>query len=243
VSASPFAIETVDLTRTFGRSLAVDRLNLRVPRGAIYGFLGPNGAGKTTTIRLLLGLIRWDSGEVWLQGERFTPDARHLLRGVGALVERPSLYPQLTGAENLEVTRRLLDLPARAVDAALDRFGLTSVRARLVRAYSTGMRQMLGLALACLACPTLLVLDEPTNGLDPVATRSLRGLLRELTAAGATVLVSSHILAEVEQLAEHVGVIHRGRLLFQGELAALKAQAPGTLEDIFLALVDKDGRT
>lgn len=241
-SASPLAIETRELTRAFGKTLAVNHVSLRVPRGAIYGFLGPNGAGKTTTIRLILGLLRCDTGEVWLNGERFAPEARHLLRGVGALVEGPSLYPHLTGEENLEVSRRLLGLPQRLVADALERFGLSPVRRRLVRAYSTGMRQTLGLALACLARPTLLVLDEPTNGLDPVAARTVRGLLREMAAAGATVLVSSHILAEVEQLAGHVGVIHRGRLLFQGSLAELKAHAPGTLEEIFLALIDEDSR-
>ena len=239
--ASPFAIETRALTRAFGATLAVDHVSLRVPRGAIYGFLGPNGAGKTTTIRLILGLLRGDAGEVWLNGERFTPDTRHLLRGVGALVEGPSLYPHLTGEENLEVSRRLLDLPHRLVHDALEQFGLSQVRGRLVRTYSTGMRQTLGLALASLARPTLLVLDEPTSGLDPVAARTVRGWLRTMVAAGATVLVSSHILAEVEQLAEHVGVIHRGRLLFQGPMADLKAHAAGTLEEIFLALIDEDG--
>jgi ABC-2 type transport system ATP-binding protein len=243
MTAASLAIETRRLTRAFGQSVVVDRVGLRVPRGAVYGFLGPNGAGKTTTIRMLLGLLRPDGGEVWLNGERFTPDRRDLLRDVGALVEGPSLYRHLTGEENLEITRRLLDLPRGHVDEAMERFGLTSVRTRLVRAYSTGMRQLLGLALAWLARPSLLVLDEPTNGLDPVATRSLRRLLRQAAAAGTTVLVSSHILAEIEQVADQVGVIHRGRLLFQGELAALKAQSEGTLEDVFLALIDRDDVT
>jgi ABC-2 type transport system ATP-binding protein len=238
MSVSQLAIETRELTRAFGRSVAVDHVNLRVPRGTIYGFLGPNGAGKTTTIRLILGLLRSDTGEVWLNGERFTPERRHLLRGVGALIEGPSLYPHLTGEENLEVTRRLLDVRASFVDDALERFGLVPVRAKLVRTYSTGMRQLLGLALACLSRPSLLVLDEPSNGLDPVVTRTLRRLLREMVATGATVLISSHILAEVEQLAEHIGVIDHGRLLFQGELTALKARAGGTLEETFLALLD-----
>jgi ABC-type multidrug transport system ATPase subunit len=239
VTASPFAVETRGLTRAFGGDLAVDHVNLCVPRGVVYGFLGPNGAGKTTTIRLVLGLLRPDGGEVWLNGERFTAGRRDLLREVGALVEGPSLYPHLTGEENLEVTRRLLNLPRQHVDDVLDRFGLTPARARLVRTYSMGMGQLLGLALAWIGRPRLLVLDEPANGLDPAATRTLRALLRDTTAAGSTVFVSSHVLAEVEQVADHVGVIHHGRLLFQGELAALKARASGTLEDIFLELVDR----
>jgi ABC-type multidrug transport system ATPase subunit len=243
VTASAFAIETRGLTRAFGRDLAVDHVDLCVPRGAVYGFLGPNGAGKTTTIRLLLGLLRPDGGEVWLNGERFTAGQGDLLRNIGALVEGPSLYPNLTGKENLEVTRRLLDLPRGHVNDALERFGLTAVRARLVKTYSMGMRQLLGLALAWIGRPTLLVLDEPANGLDPAATRTLRGLFRETTAAGSAVLVSSHVLAEVEQVADHVGVIHHGRLLFQGELAALKARASGTLEDSFLELVDRHDAT
>ncbi|MGH7632652.1 MAG: ABC transporter ATP-binding protein [Gemmatimonadaceae bacterium] len=237
MTASPFAVETRGLTRAFGRHLAVDRVDLCVPRGAVYGFLGPNGAGKTTTIRLVLGLLSANSGELCLNGERFTRSRRDLLRHVGALVEGPSLYPHLTGEENLEVTRRLLNLPRAQVDEVLDRFGLTAVRRRLVRAYSTGMRQLLGLARAWMTRPSLLVLDEPANGLDPGATRTLRALLRETTNAGSTVLVSSHVLAEVEQVADHVGVIHHGRLLFQGELAELKARGTGTLEDIFLELV------
>ncbi len=241
--ASPFAIETRGLTRSFGRHLAVDGVDLCVPHGVVYGFLGPNGAGKTTTIRLVLGLLTPNRGEVWLNGERFTRGRRDLLREVGALVDGPSLYPHLTGAENLEVTRRLLHLPRGYVGDVLNRFGLTAVRGRLVRAYSTGMRQLLGLALAWMARPSLLVLDEPANGLDPAATRTLRALLRETAAAGSTVLVSSHVLAEIEQVADHVGVIHHGRLLFQGELAALKARAAGTLEDIFLELVDRHDAT
>lgn len=239
MTASPLAIETRGLTRAFGRSLAVDRVDLRVPRGAVYGFLGPNGAGKTTTIRLVLGLLTADGGEVWLNGARFTRDRRDLLREVGALVERPSLYPHLSGEENLEVIRRLLNLPRRRVDEVLDRFGLSAVRGRLVRTYSMGMRQLLGLSLAWITRPSLLVLDEPANGLDPAATRTLRALLRETATAGSSVLVSSHVLAEVEQVADHIGVIHQGQLLFQGELSALKARAAGTLEDIFIELIDR----
>jgi ABC-type multidrug transport system ATPase subunit len=236
--ARELAIETHDLTRAFAGRVAVDRLSLTVPRGVIYGFLGPNGAGKTTTIRLLLGLLQPTSGSILLHGEPFTRECRDLLREVGALVETPSLYPHLTGEENLEVTRRLLDLPSTSVREALDLFDLTRDAARPVRTYSSGMRQLLGLALAWLGKPNLLLLDEPANSLDPAATRRLRELLRRVTRErGVTVFLSSHVLGEVEQVADHVGIIHRGRLLFQGELLSLKDLAPGTLEDIFLHLI------
>jgi ABC-type multidrug transport system ATPase subunit len=235
------AIETRQLTRTFGSRVAVNALDLRVPRGCIFGFLGPNGAGKTTTIRLLLGLLTPTSGDVVLNGERFTRDRRDLLRHVGALVEAPSLYPHLTGEENLNVTRRLLDLPASRVHEVLDLFDLASDARRPVRAYSTGMRQLLGLALAWLGDPTLLVLDEPTSSLDPVATRKLRALLRRLTAErGVTIFLSSHVLSEVEQIVDWLGIIHKGRLLFQGELSSLKDANRGSLEDIFLQLVESN---
>src|SRR2546429_4694799 len=159
------AIETRGLTRTFESRTAVDRLALRVRQGTIYGFLGPNGAGKTTTIRLLLGLIRPDSGQVFLNGELLSEKRHDLLRSIGALVESPSLYPHLTGRENLELTRRLLDLPKSHVGDALALASLTAMADRLVRTYSLGMRQRLGLALAWLAEPQLLILDEPANGL------------------------------------------------------------------------------
>ncbi len=235
---SSLAIETHDLTRTFGSRLAVDRLALGVPRGAIYGFLGPNGAGKTTTIRMLLGLLRPSGGRILINGEPFMRDRRDLLRGVGAMVESPSVYPHLTGEENLEVTRRLLDAPTARVQEVLDLFGLTKDAGRPVRTYSTGMRQLLGLALAWIGRPSLLILDEPTSSLDPAATRKLRAVVRRLTAEeGVTAFISSHVLGEVEQIADWVGIIHEGRLVFQGELASLKKSRGGTLEDIFFRFV------
>jgi ABC-type multidrug transport system ATPase subunit len=236
------AIETHQLTRSYGARFAVDRIDLAVPRGAIYGFLGPNGAGKTTTIRLLLGLLRPGSGEILLNGQPFSRDRRGLLRGIGALVEAPSLYPHLTGEENLEITRRLLDVSRSRVPEVLDLFGLTQDARRPVSTYSSGMRQLLGLALAWLGDPRLLVLDEPTNSLDPAATRKLRTLLRRITTErGVTVFFSSHVLSEVDQLVDRVGIIDQGRLLFQGELSSLKQTRPGSLEDIFLDLVAAGG--
>jgi lantibiotic transport system ATP-binding protein len=220
-----YMIETRQLTRRFGARLAVDDLNLRAPEAGVYGFLGPNGAGKTTAIRMLLGLIRPDAGEVNLFGAPLAADRQTLMRRVGALVEAPSLYPHLTGRENLEVTRRMLGAPRALIDRALDIVKLTRDAHRRVREYSLGMRQRLGLALALLNKPDLLILDEPTNGLDPAGIHEMRDLLRRLPADfGVTVFLSSHLLSEVEQTAGHIGIIHEGRLLFQGPLSELQEQ-------------------
>ena len=216
-------IETRGLTRRFGAQLAVDNLNLEVPAAGVYGFLGPNGAGKTTAIRMLLGLIRPNSGEVRLFGESLIPNRQSLMRRVGALVEFPSLYPHLTGRENLEVTRRMLGSPRDRIDSALETVKLTKDANRRVREYSLGMRQRLGLALALLNKPELLILDEPTNGLDPAGIHEMRDLIRRLPFEfGVTVFLSSHLLSEVEQIASHIGIIHEGSLLFQGPLAELQ---------------------
>jgi len=218
-----FAIETRDLTRTFGTCKAVDGINLCVPHGAIYGFLGPNGAGKTTTIRLLLGLLRPDSGSFFLNGQPLTQNRRDLMRGVGALVETPSLYPHLTGQENLDLTRRVLDLPRSRVTEALAFTGLTADSNRLVRSYSLGMRQRLGLARAWLGQPTLMLLDEPANGLDPAGIRELRDHLRQLAHdQNVTIFLSSHVLSEIDQIADWIGIINHGRLFFQGKMQDLQ---------------------
>jgi lantibiotic transport system ATP-binding protein len=225
------AIESRGLTRTFGSCTAVNGLELRVPRGIIYGFLGPNGAGKTTTIRLLLGLLRPTSGTIILNGELLTQERRELMRGIGALVETPSLYLHLTGRENLEVTRRILKLPRSRVADVLALSGLTADANRVVRAYSLGMRQRLGLALAWLGEPSLMMLDEPANGLDPAGIRELRGHLQQLAHDHkVTIFLSSHVLNEVEQVADCIGIINRGQLLFQGKLQELQRyQAPLTV--------------
>ena len=218
-----YMIETRRLTRRFGARLAVDDLNLQAPEAGIYGFLGPNGAGKTTAIRMLLGLIRPDAGEVHLFGEPLAANRQSLMRRVGALVEAPSLYPHLTGRENLEVTRRMLGAPRAFIGPALEVVDLARDADRRVREYSLGMRQRLGLALALLNKPELLILDEPTNGLDPAGIHEMRDLLRRLPAEfGVTVFLSSHLLSEVEQTASHIGIIHEGRLLFQGTLSELQ---------------------
>jgi ABC-2 type transport system ATP-binding protein len=218
-------IQTTELTRRFGSLTAVDRLALHVPRGSVYGFLGPNGAGKTTTIRMLLGLIRPNSGEVCLFGEPLRRNSGALLRRLGALVEAPSVYPNLTGRENLEVTRRLTAGDKSQIDRVLGIVRLEDAANRRVRGYSNGMRQRLGLALALLGEPELLILDEPTNGLDPNGIQEMRDLIVRLPEEfGVTVFLSSHLLAEVEQVASHIGIIHEGSLRFQGTLADLHAQ-------------------
>ena len=219
------AIETVALTRLFDGGRGVRDLALQVPAGVVHGFLGPNGAGKTTTLRLLLGLLRPQQGRIRLFG-RELPDDRGVLADVGALVESPSLYPHLSGRDNLEVERRLRGLPRARIDAVLARVGLAADAGRRVRDYSLGMRQRLGIALALLPAPRLLVLDEPGNGLDPAGIQDMRRLLRGFAEEdGITVFVSSHQLAEVELVASHVTVLHGGRLRFQGPLDALRAQS------------------
>ena len=230
------AISTSGLTRRFGDLVAVDSLDLHVPRGSVYGFLGPNGAGKTTTIRMLLGLIRPHAGEVRLFGQSLRGGRIGLMKRVGALVESPSLYPHLTGRENLEVTRRLIGGPREQIDRALSIVHLEGAADRCVKGYSTGMQQRLALALALLGEPDLLILDEPTNGLDPAGIREMREFLRRLPQEqGVTVFLSSHLLSEVEQVATHIGIVGQGRLLFQGTPEELQAQ----LEDHVTVGVDR----
>jgi len=220
-------IRTHGLTKRFGSVLAVDDLDLEVDEGDVYGFLGPNGSGKTTTVRMLLGLVLATSGSVELLGQAMPARAAEVLPQVGALVEGPAAYPGLSGRANLA----LLDAMgvggtrsdrARRVDDALDQVGLGGVDGRAARTYSLGMRQRLGLAAALIRRPRLLVLDEPTNGLDPQGIREIRDLLAGLNRQGTTVFLSSHLLAEVEQLCDRVGVLDRGRLVVQDRLDALR---------------------
>lgn len=217
------AVSTSGLVKAFGRHRAVDQIDLDVPSGAIFGFLGPNGSGKTTTIRMLLGLVAPSAGQVELLGEPMPAGGSKALPRVGALIEGPAYHPYLSGEDNL---RRLDACDATAdpatsrerIAAALARVGLTAAGRKRFRQYSLGMKQRLGIAGALLLPRDLLVFDEPTNGLDPQGTREVRTLIRELAADGSTVLISSHLLAEIEQVATHVGIMSRGRLLAQGPL-------------------------
>jgi ABC-2 type transport system ATP-binding protein len=232
--ATPIAVRTAGLTRRFGDQVAVDAVDLVVPRGAIYGFLGPNGSGKTTTIRMLLGLIAADAGTVELLGQPIPRAAARVLPRVGALIEGPAFHPYITGKQNL----RRLDLSdatadpatsAQRIDAALARVGLTAAAGKKYRNYSLGMKQRLGLAAALLQPRDLLILDEPTNGLDPQGTREVRRLIRDLATDGTTVLVSSHLLSEIEQVATHVGMMSGGRLVRQGTLEQVLADGAPTI--------------
>lgn len=220
------AIETTALTyRAGGRDL-VRELNLAVPLGSIYGFLGPNGAGKTTTMRLLLGLLRPQSGSVRLLGRDLVADRQRLMSKLGVFVESPALYDHLSGRENLELVRRLRSLPASETDRVLDLVDMASDARRKVGHYSLGMRQRLGLARALLGGPALLLLDEPTNGLDPEGILAMRQLIREMPERmGCTVFLSSHLLSEVEQVADHIGLLHDGWLVEQGPLQSLLSAA------------------
>ncbi|CAN5129707.1 ABC transporter ATP-binding protein [soil metagenome] len=222
------AIRTTGLTKYFGRFEAVSDLALDVREGDIYGFLGANGSGKTTTVRMLLGLVLATSGEIEVLGRPMPRSSREVLPLVGSMVEGPAAYAHLSGRANLKLFDAMALRSRRAgrvgrVEDALDRVGLGGVDDRPVKNYSLGMRQRLGLASALLRRPRLLVLDEPTNGLDPQGIRDIRALLLELNATGTTIFVSSHLLAEIEQLCTRVGVLDRGRLVVQEQLADLRA--------------------
>ena len=220
----PAAIETRALTLRFKRHLAVDGVSLTVPARAVYGFLGRNGAGKTTTLKMLLGLIRPSSGTARICGIDVVRDRLGAARQVGALLEAHGFYGNLSGAENLDLTRSLMGLPRSEIGRVLAVVEMTEHARRRVSDYSLGMRQRLGLARAMLGAPPVLILDEPTNGLDPDGIADMRRFLGELPArTGATVLLSSHLLGEIEQTATHVGIVHQGRLVLEGELARLKA--------------------
>jgi ABC-type multidrug transport system ATPase subunit len=233
-ASAAMALRTEGLTRRFGDQLAVDGVGLNVPRGAVYGFLGPNGCGKTTTIRMLLGLIAADRGSIEMLGQSMPRAAGKVLPRVGALIEGPAFHPYITGAQNL----RRLDVSdasanpatsAARIEAALSRVGLTAAAGKKFRNYSLGMKQRLGLAAALLQPRDLLILDEPTNGLDPQGTREVRHLVRDLASDGTTVLVSSHLLSEIEQIATHVGIMSGGRLLRQGRLADVLADGAAVI--------------
>jgi ABC-2 type transport system ATP-binding protein len=230
------ALATRGLSKRFrGGQLAVDGLDLEVPAGSVFGFLGPNGSGKTTTIRMVLGLVAPTSGTAELLGAPVPGAAATVLHRVGALIEGPAFHPYLSGQANLErldAADALADprTTRRRVGQALERVGLSAAAGKRYRAYSLGMRQRLGLAAALLHPRDLLVLDEPTNGLDPQGTREVRALVRDLAAEGATVFVSSHLLSEVEQVCTHVAILRSGRLVAQGSLAELGAAAEPRLQ-------------
>lgn len=224
-------IETNQLTKRYKDHDAVHRVSLSVPKGSIYGFIGPNGAGKSTTMKLLLGLIKPSGGSIRLLGKEMNQKSRlDILRETGSLIEAPSCYGHLTGQENLEIVAELKGIPKSDIDRVLEVVQLTQYRRQKVKQYSLGMRQRLGIAQAMLGKPKLLILDEPTNGLDPAGIQEMRQLISNLPqSTGATVLISSHLLSELEHTVDHVGIINHGRLLFQGQLRELQKHSRGEI--------------
>ncbi|RRJ64085.1 lantibiotic protection ABC transporter ATP-binding subunit [Paenibacillus oralis] len=206
-------LQTVNLEKRFGKQAAVSGVSLHIRPGTVYGLLGPNGAGKTTTLKMIAGLLRPSSGEIWVNGK---PWSRDCLAEIGALIESPALYGNLTARENLLVHTRLLNLPETRIREVLETVGLTGTGRKKASQFSLGMKQRLGIAIALVQNPKLLILDEPTNGLDPLGIQDLRELIRSFPDRGITVILSSHILTEVEHTADDIGIISGGRLCYEG---------------------------
>jgi ABC-2 type transport system ATP-binding protein len=225
-SETQYVVETSGLTKSFGSRLAVDRVDLRIPRASAFGYLGPNGAGKTTLIRMLLGLTKPSAGTIRLLGRPIPDERADALARIGAIVEEPKFHPFLTGRENLHIVAAARDRAAdRRIGPVLERVGLTHRADDKVGSYSQGMRQRLGVARCLLADPELLILDEPTNGLDPAGIEEFRGLVRELVDEGRTVVLSSHLLGEVERICDAIAIVDRGRVVVQGPISQLTGDA------------------
>ena len=242
-------IETSNLTKSYAGFTAVSGVNLHIPKGTVYGFLGPNGAGKSTTMKMFLGLTKPTKGDFVIDGKKYPQDRIRILKEVGSFIEAPAFYGNLTGEENLDIVGKILGLPRAAVDDALELVGLTQWRKRLARKYSLGMKQRLGLASALIGRPPILILDEPTNGLDPVGIHEIRSLIRSLPEKfNCTVLVSSHLLSEIELMADNIVILNHGRLLFEGTMEELKRTASvrgfptDHLEETFLAMIEEDNK-
>lgn len=242
-----YMITTEKLTKQYKNFTSVNNVSLHIQKGSIYGFVGPNGAGKSTTMKMLLGLTAPTKGSFTINGKHFPDDRLAILKEIGSFIESPSFYANLTGRENLDIIRRILGLPEDAVWDALELVGLTEFGNRLAKKYSLGMKQRLGLAGALLGRPPILILDEPTNGLDPSGIREIRNLVKSLPDLyDCTILISSHMLSEIELMADDIGILNHGRLLFEGSLDDLRQSAlqagfaADNLEDLFLTMVEKD---
>ncbi len=214
-------LKTENLSKSFGKTQAVDGLSLKVPEGSVYGFLGPNGGGKSTTIRMMMDLITPDSGEVFIQEKSVQKNRFKALSNIGALIERPDFYQHLSGQTNLEMLARMDGVDSTRIQDVLSRVGLSKRASDKVKHYSQGMRQRLGIAQALLSQPKLLILDEPTNGLDPQGMKEVRELIGELSSEGITVFLSSHLLDEVQKVCDHVGIINQGKLIIEGKITDL----------------------
>ena len=244
-----YMITTKHLTKKYKNFVSVNNVSLHIRKGSIYGFLGPNGAGKSTTMKMLLGLTAPTKGSFSIDGKHFPEDRMDILKEIGSFIEAPSFYANLTGRENLDVIRRILGLPKESVEDALQLVGLAEFGDRLAKKYSLGMKQRLGLAGALLGRPPVLILDEPTNGLDPSGIHEIRELVKSLPGLyDCTILISSHMLSEIELMADDIGILNHGRLLFEGSLDELRQTAVKTgfaannLEDVFLSMVDQDNK-
>lgn len=251
-----YIITTEKLTKKYKNFISVNKVSMHIKKGSIYGFLGPNGAGKSTTMKMLLGLTPPSEGSFVIDGEHFPNGRLTILKKVGSFIESPSFYANLTGRENLDIIRRILGLPESAVDDALELVCLTEFGDRLAKKYSLGMKQRLGLAGALLGRPPILILDEPTNGLDPSGIHEIRNLIKSLPDLyDCTVLISSHMLSEIELIADDIGILNHGRMLFEGSLDELRQNAVQegfaednelntvNLENMFLSMIDKDNGT
>jgi len=236
-------VHTHGLSKRYGEMLSVNNVDLLVKEGRIYGFLGPNGAGKSTTLKMLLDLVRPTNGEIDIFGKRFHRKNRiEILKNIGSLIESPSYYGHLTARENLRIFQIMLNVPDANIDEVLKIVRLDKQQTKKISAYSLGMKQRLGLASAILSFPKLLILDEPTNGLDPAGIQEIRELICSFPKQyGMSVIVSSHLLSEIDQMAEDVGVIANGKMLFQGSLSALHGMDNSkSLEEIFLELTGSE---
>ncbi len=236
---SHYCLETQAISHHYSsKAMVLDRLDLKVPTGSIFGFLGPNGAGKTTTLRLVLGLLKKQQGNIVFFGRPFEPNRVDILKRVGSLIESPSIYGHLSAVDNLRLLQRVYHCPEERIALVLELTGLADTGRKKAGQFSLGMKQRLGMAIALLNEPELLILDEPTNGLDPAGIIELRDLLKTLNRErGVTILVSSHLLAEMQRLVTHTAIIHKGKLLYQGTLAELKrSQQTTDLETIFINL-------
>ncbi|KAF0993646.1 lantibiotic protection ABC transporter ATP-binding protein [Geobacillus sp. TFV-3] len=226
-----YALETYELSKAFGKQLAVDNVSMRVKKQTIYGLLGPNGAGKSTILKMLTGLLRPTKGEIMINGH---PWSRKDLKDIGALIESPALYGNLTAYENLLVYAKLLNLPNSRIEEVLKIVGLENTGKKKVSQFSLGMKQRLGIAKALLNSPKLLILDEPTNGLDPLGIQDLRTLIQSFCKNGMTIILSSHILSEVKQLADYIGIIQNGALKYEGKISENE-----DLEKLFIDVVSE----
>lgn len=242
-------VTTEHLTKKYKSFIAVNDVSLHIRKGSIYGFLGPNGAGKSTTMKMLLGLTAPTKCAFTIDGKQFPADRIPILKEIGSFIESPSFYANLTGRENLDIIRRILELPKSAVDDALELVGLSEFADRLAKKYSLGMKQRLGLAGALLGRPPILILDEPTNGLDPSGIHEIRNLIKSLPDLyDCTILISSHMLSEIELIADDIGILNHGHLLFEGSLDELRQNAlqsgfaSDNLEDMFLSMIDEDNK-